>query len=240
MERTAEVAEVAEVNAEREEAVQFSPAFPLITEHPALLLLLDKPFVIRKFVIRHSAVKLALHRSITFWSGILVIAFLCWACWDSTRAQIYAVYGGCEVRNRNCGVAIGSLEDYKIQPARAGRRELDPLPASPASDPDDPFAGPQFTKRPGLRITWPRYFRLMEGEDTDAAYRRFFGDEEYQRDDDPANELGMLFLDVIMLGVPGDWQLYLPHWILLSAFVPLWLALLVWRARHRKRKVGEG
>lgn len=29
--------------------------------------------------------KLALHRSITFWSGILVTGFICWAWWDSDR-----------------------------------------------------------------------------------------------------------------------------------------------------------
>jgi hypothetical protein len=28
-------------------------------------------------------VKLALHRSITFWSGLLVIGFVCWAWWYS-------------------------------------------------------------------------------------------------------------------------------------------------------------
>lgn len=27
--------------------------------------------------------KLALHRSVTFWSGFLVMGFICWAWWDS-------------------------------------------------------------------------------------------------------------------------------------------------------------
>lgn len=29
--------------------------------------------------------KAQLHRSITFWSGILVMAFICWAWWDSQK-----------------------------------------------------------------------------------------------------------------------------------------------------------
>ena len=49
-------------------------------------------------------VKLALHRSLTFWSGLLVIGFVSWAWWDSLtwmnsvsqagRLSAYTGYGG--------------------------------------------------------------------------------------------------------------------------------------------------
>jgi hypothetical protein len=31
---------------------------------------------------------LALHRSLTFWAGILLVAFTCWAWWDASRNQV--------------------------------------------------------------------------------------------------------------------------------------------------------
>lgn len=34
---------------------------------------------------------------------------------------------------------------------------------------------------------------------------------------------------------PGDWQLFIPHWLMLLAVALLWSALLLGRARRRKK-----
>jgi hypothetical protein len=36
--------------------------------------------------------KQELHRSITFWSGLLLIGFICWAWWNSERFTLDAQY----------------------------------------------------------------------------------------------------------------------------------------------------
>ena len=35
----------------------------------------------------------------------------------------------------------------------------------------------------------------------------------------------------------GDWRLFIPHWLILLTVAALWLALLLWRARRRKRTI---
>jgi hypothetical protein len=32
-----------------------------------------------------------------------------------------------------------------------------------------------------------------------------------------------------------DWELFIPYWLILLAVAVPWLALLIWRARRRKR-----
>ena len=36
---------------------------------------------------------------------------------------------------------------------------------------------------------------------------------------------------------PNNFMLYIPHWLLLLAAVPPWCALLLWRAKRRKRAI---
>ncbi|MCW1917106.1 hypothetical protein OJ996_26200 [Luteolibacter sp. GHJ8] len=43
--------------------------------------------------------KLALHRSITFWSGILLMAFICWAWWDSHNQVRNATWRAWSISN---------------------------------------------------------------------------------------------------------------------------------------------
>ncbi|MEK7951578.1 hypothetical protein [Luteolibacter soli] len=49
------------------------------------------------------------HRSITFWSGILVIAFIGWAWWSSTRVSTFCQYQCFELSNTHGGTEINSI-----------------------------------------------------------------------------------------------------------------------------------
>jgi hypothetical protein len=62
--------------------------------------------------------------------------------------------------------------------------------------------------------------------------------------DDPVRIAGVteeLDPDQLLLfwGKKDDWQLFLPHWVLLLAVALPWLGLFVWRARRRARAVKE-
>jgi len=48
--------------------------------------------------------KSAFHRSITFWSGILAMTFICWAWWGSMRTCVTIGYGDRQLRH--CGSGI--------------------------------------------------------------------------------------------------------------------------------------
>lgn len=176
--------------------------------------------------------KLALHRSLTFWSGLLVMAFICWAWWDSTRASIYGAYRGWELRNLDCGVALGWYRGSG--PDRAGRH-VRPKPVATSPE-EDPFYSPPVEA--GMRITWPRYFRKTAEEDIEEAMMRYESIYGHYRDD-PEEEISTGFLGPVF-GPAGDWMFYLPYWCLLAGVLPLWLGTLLrrwrWRARLKKRE----
>ena len=155
--------------------------------------------------------RLSLHRSITFWSGLLVIIFIAWASWDSTRRWSIGTYGGWQVMNIECGVTI-------------------------TWTPEGPYATSAYRLTPeegSLRITRPRYLRKAAGETPEAAAERFR--QQYShREDDSRGVIKDTFLSTIV-DEPGSWTLYLPHWCLIAGMLPLWLGLLVWRARRRRK-----
>ena len=50
-----------------------------------------------------------LRRSVSFWSGILVIVFLCWAWWMSTRSEIFCQWNCFMVSNTSGGIEVNSI-----------------------------------------------------------------------------------------------------------------------------------
>jgi len=61
---------------------------------PSIQILLDKRCGIREFVLHHFFMKLALHRSVTFWSGLLVMGFILWSWGISYQWRSYVNYRG--------------------------------------------------------------------------------------------------------------------------------------------------
>jgi hypothetical protein len=81
-------------------------------------------------------VKLALHRSITFWSGILVMGFICWAWRDSHPFESVARRGPALISNTKGFLCVGHLvgitgdDFHRSKAATEYAFELLPLPFS--------------------------------------------------------------------------------------------------------------
>ena len=183
----------------------------LSTDHSALLLL-DKPFGIRELVIRH----FFMHRSITFWSGLLVIAFLGWAWWDSERMHSEARSELFTVGNIWGGLMIA-------------RHRPDPFGGGGSSD--SAFVRYPFSEFKHTPETFPAPC-LLWTEDMDG----FAMNDLLWRDPD-ANLTNREFLELRAYNLVTIGVLFIPHWLLILLFMLSWTALLLWRARRRKKRM---
>ena len=57
--------------------------------------------------------KLALHRSLSFWSGLFVMGFICWAWHDSFQMGSHAILGRLGFSHCNGGVSFGLQSDWR-------------------------------------------------------------------------------------------------------------------------------
>jgi hypothetical protein len=157
-----------------------------------------------------------LHRSITFWSGLLIIAFLCWAWWDSFAYHSHATRSEFKISHHAGGIEI------------CRDRFGDPFGPFPGSDSVDRFAI-RHTMIPSSAIQLfqaPFFIRGRDGKDP--VTLTIIGE--------PVTYREFLF-DAMAWSPRGDWVLFLPHWLLLLVIAIPWLALLAWRARRRSGKV---
>ena len=195
---------------------------------PLTPLLLDKPFDIRHSEIRHSP----MHRSIIFWSGLLVIGFLGWAWWDSERHWSSADGGRYWGRSAWGGVFIGSRGE--VPPGGTG---VWPPPTSrPLS----------FTRRPSSAtlphapetFAPPLFFRVegLPAAESEAAIARI-REHDVTEAPSPFTVREQIILSLSFMNNPGTWTLFLPYWLIIAAAVLPWSVLLVWRARRRKKRM---
>jgi len=164
--------------------------------------------------------KAALHRSIIFWSGILVMAFIGWAWRDSMRRESWyarssAVSDVLRAANGHGGLSLfqstqpplnwactevagGEWQRAALDPSESG--EIRALPA-------------------------PTFLRGGNGSFEDQ-----FRDAQLFR---PASYGEAI--EAMMRYQPPDARLiFLPHWLILLGFALPWSALLLWRARRRQ------
>ena len=163
---------------------------------------------------------LALHRSITFWFGLLTLAFLAWAWWDSVENYSTANSDRYELRHSFSGIAMERISaGHHSMSARGFSRQPQPAVLR--------------------KLTMPPFVFVRATDETvkeaKEVQRRFF--EEQRR----TRVRGTLTLEEglkwRMASVPPrDWILYIPHWLMISIFTGLWLALLLWRGWRRKKK----
>jgi hypothetical protein len=151
--------------------------------------------------------KLALHRSITFWSGILVIAFIGWA-WRDSKASISAlIFHHGRIANEYAGVTVTLSPWYEVNqllPHRSATERRVSFEALPAphvahgtSTPADSNPLEPFDRRWEIGEWHQASFAIYGGADS--------------------------------------WLLFIPHWLILLAIALPWTGLLLWRARRRKR-----
>ena len=154
---------------------------------------------------------LALHRSLTFWSGLLVMGFLAWAWHDSLTWITSASKSSWQVRSSRAGFTIyhNANRGYGRN-ADAGRRLATPLPFAP-----DPLPPPLFLRGQGMSS--PPYDEWSAGVRTASNWRDYLL-ASYR--DSP----------------PEDWMLFIPYWLILLTVATAWLGLLFWRSRRRKEQ----
>lgn len=88
------------------------------------------------------------------------------------------------------------------------------------------FADDSYSELREIRFPPPRYKLWKRG---DSAFE--WGAKIHAEGAEPTLKL---FLQLCRAS-PGEWLLFIPHWLTLLSFALPWLALLVWRARRRAR-----
>ena len=172
-----------------------------------------------------------LHRSLTVWSGLLVMAFIGWAWWDSERIWTQADAGRFLVNNGWGGVMIEHFEsnslvnyrtDFGRQPAPYACHPLELLPAPRLLRPADVAEG----EWAALNI------RIYSYDPRD-------GPVPVSVDDMLRNNVRTLRLTQTgahaYAAQTRDWILFIPHRLMILTVAAAWLGLLFWRARRRKR-----
>ena len=151
-------------------------------------------------------------RSITFWCGILVMGFICWAWRDSQRASSFVSWSSGEVRLLEGSLGLQYSPGLQVPKTPRGRAEI--------------VRGDQeFRSFPFPR---PRFAR---GGEPSSASDPIDGEPP-----EPTLQ------DAILLGMsfrPASWWvLFIPFWMILLAVALPWVGLLLWRARRIRRASG--
>ena len=172
-----------------------------------------------------------IHRSKTLWAGNLVLTFLAWAWRESTRFSINLGFGDYSLIHAGSGI---SFTDWKVTPRTPSWVRF---PITPDN---------QVWFRP--RLDAPETFRTAG----DSIQLRNFKDANYiQGEFVPRNSaahhfIGMLYNRILVphsagskptFTIPDARAIFLPHWLLILAFLTLWLALLLWRHRRTRHRL---
>ncbi|MCW1916966.1 hypothetical protein OJ996_25480 [Luteolibacter sp. GHJ8] len=149
--------------------------------------------------------KLGLHRSVTFWFGILVMGFICWAWWDSQRVRSVARTRIGEVQMLEGTAGLLFSPGLGMSGLKMSRRDIYRNNQEFSSF---PFPRPLFTR----------------GGDPKLASHPHDGSLDTMHES----------IVLTMFARPSNWWIiFLPHWLLLLAVALAWVGLLLWRARMR-------
>ena len=152
-----------------------------------------------------------LHRSVIFWSGLLVIAFIMWAWRDSVDRSPGAGYHDTLLTTLNGGIGICHVHARNAPFEATYRGHSYPHPEWAACQPAF------FIRGAGQQLNtveeWENHMRQLHAA---ANARDFFGPP-------------------MRVESSRSWVLFIPHWMILLTFALLWAALLLWRARRRKK-----
>jgi hypothetical protein len=159
-----------------------------------------------------------LSRSVTFWSGILVMGFISWAWRDSSRVYTIASASGWTVQQAGSVLSIYRTGAVPNNDPWTGRFLVDPSTAPW----DGAFlAEPMFVRSTGDPEIRSRFFAAS-------------GPHSHVPRRPEAVHLRSIFFSYV-----EGWALLIPHWLLLLAIALPWAGLLLWRS-HRMRRAWLG
>ncbi len=139
-----------------------------------------------------------LYRSLTFWSGLLVVAWLRWGWLDSRRYQTVFYAGPFFMVQTDSYLGLGHLS----YPADGGFE----------------------------RDAYSRKFAIMP-----APFFLRGGTEKIPADTTPRDLKSGL--ESGWARYPGNWGLFVPHWLLLLGAASAWGGMLRWRSKRIERAV---
>jgi heme A synthase len=174
------------------------------------------------------AMKQRLHRSITFWSGLLVMGFLVWAWWDSERLSSNAkrdpywgrsTWGGVFIGNSGEN-PLGDLSFLSPPPSRSWNFSRAPATEVLRHTPEA-FPPPIFFRPEGLPAA-----------ESEEVLNRWI---DHDVEPLPFTVREQVILTLRYVGNDGSWILFVPHWLILLTVAAVWIALLLWRASRRRK-----
>jgi hypothetical protein len=163
--------------------------------------------------------KTALHRSVTFWSGVFIMIVTGWAWWDSTRNLTSAEYGtwalkhaGCGIVVAHCSIRVGSISGPSFSVDR------------------EPIIDRSVWQK--LELSSPSLFKGHLGSQVHWNERYFVRDGNVTRARNAAS-LHFWLLQLWFAKMTVFTAIFVPHWMILLAVALPWLVLLLRRAKRR-------
>jgi hypothetical protein len=160
-------------------------------------------------VIRACMTPRPFYRWKSLWFGIFVASFVVGAWWDSIHFHSEVTSRQIRAINEGGGITL----ERDVHRARAAwlewmRYDLAPDPRLWA------FEGPLFVRGGGMGL---EALNVAAGEDASWGYHE--GEAFFMR-----------------VKPRENWLLFIPHWLVLIAFVAPWSGFLIWRVRRMKRR----
>ena len=173
-----------------------------------------------------------IHRSKSLWLGILVITFLAWAWHDSTQWQTILRHRQYALTHADSGI---SLADWKVDPHRPpwGRYPItqdDPIWSRPHIDSPELFRSTGDPKQLHLYYNINADWRIYEARNSAA---RHFNDLLTNTILPGLTSGGIRSAGINTLPIiPDSRAIFIPHWLIIAAFLIPWLTFLIWRHRR--------
>lgn len=167
---------------------------------------------------QHPCMKLALHRSVTFWSGIVVMACIAWGWWDSMGHRSMVSCGPWRLGGSQ------KFGGFSLEGSTGVHGEPPPV----SRDFEVKRNTIEYGATNRMVVMPPPAFYRGGGQNMRPDFWADYGDPAKKRSFLEQQALQMPFRRV------ENWFLFIPYWLVLLVVAPVWFALLLWRARRRK------